>query len=262
MRFPQRGIVINCLINNMATRQSLIDKLRKSEEEIFKDDLVTTEEFSSFVKVITDFLKDMRSEMDELRDFIRNKNILLKEISDLKGGAEKTFLEVRKNTDEIVNNLKNRLTSLKDGYTPVKGKDYRDGRDADERRVAGLVASKIRKELDLLLELEDDINELKKLNYEVEELKRRPVQITGNTGRTLIREVDISSQLNGVLKTFNLGAFYRILTVDLSSFPHALRKTTDYTYDANAGTITFTSEIDAATSLASGQTCVITLIIN
>lgn len=262
MSFPQREIAIIGVITNMATRQSRIDKLRELEEGIMQDDLVTTEEFSSFVKVVTDFLKDMRSEMDELRDFIKNKNVILKEISDLKGGAENTLSETKKLTDEAVKKLQDRLSSLRDGYTPIKGKDYRDGRDADERRVTGAVISKIKKELDLLREIQEEVEEFKKVRADVVALKQRPIGVTPASGRSLIKEVDISSQLNGSTKTFNVGAFYRILTVDLSSFPHALRKTTDYTYDGNAGTITFTSQIDAPTSLASGQTCVITLIIN
>jgi hypothetical protein len=76
--------------------------------------------------------------------------------------------------------------------------------------------------------------------------------------RGTVRVYDLSSQLDGVTKTFSLPAFWRILNVDTSSFPNALRPTVDYTSDGNAMTITFTSEIDAASTLATGQTVIVT----
>lgn len=75
--------------------------------------------------------------------------------------------------------------------------------------------------------------------------------------RGAVKAYDISSQLNGVLKTFTLPAFWRVISVHSSSFPSAFRETTDYTTDANASTITFTSQIDASTALASGNSIII-----
>ncbi len=81
----------------------------------------------------------------------------------------------------------------------------------------------------------------------------------GIIGRDIVQDIDLSSQLNGVTKTFNIPATWRIISVDLSSFPYgSCRKGTDYTYTPQ--TITFTSEIDAATQLASGQTCILTVV--
>ncbi len=72
-----------------------------------------------------------------------------------------------------------------------------------------------------------------------------------------IRLYDISDQLNGTLKVFSLPAFWRVVDVKSSSFPNAFRPTTDYTVDASAMTITFTSEITAGTTLATGQTVLV-----
>lgn len=81
----------------------------------------------------------------------------------------------------------------------------------------------------------------------------------GIVGRDIIQDVDISSQLDGVTKTFNIPAVWRIITVDLSSFPYgSCRKTIDYTYTTSS--ITFTSQIDAATQLSSGQSCILTVV--
>lgn len=81
----------------------------------------------------------------------------------------------------------------------------------------------------------------------------------GVMGRDFFSDIDISDQLDGSTKTFNIPAVYNILEVSLSSYPHALRKSVDFTYTPT--TITFTDEIDAATSLAAGQTCVLTVVI-
>lgn len=108
------------------------------------------------------------------------------------------------------------------------------------------------------------IEAIKDLREELDELKKKIVktgtvfQGGGIIGRDLIKDIDISSQLDGVTKTFNIQAVWNIVSVHLSSFPHALRKTTDFTYTPTS--ITFTSEIDASRSLRTGDTCVLTVV--
>jgi len=111
--------------------------------------------------------------------------------------------------------------------------------------------------------IEKIVESLNLLQKEVEELKKRKSGVSrrgmfGLGVRELVQDIDISPQLNGVTKTFNIPAIYKIITVDLSSFPNALRKNIDYTYTGT--TITFTDEIDAASSLAAGQTAILTVI--
>lgn len=76
----------------------------------------------------------------------------------------------------------------------------------------------------------------------------------GGGGRS-VRSYDIYSQLDGVTKTFTLPAVYRIISVHSSSFPYSFRETVDYTWTPTS--ITFTSEINAASTLAAGQTITI-----
>jgi len=112
------------------------------------------------------------------------------------------------------------------------------------------------------------IEAIKGLRQELDELKKTAdknnangaIYVGGGTtgGGKTVKVYDLTSQLDGVLKTFALPAFWRVHTVDLSSFPNALRPTVDFTTDAGLMTITFTSEINAATSLATGQTCIVT----
>lgn len=78
-------------------------------------------------------------------------------------------------------------------------------------------------------------------------------------GRDIFKDIDISAQFNGILKTFNIPATYNIISVNLSSFPYgSLRKTIDFTYTPT--TITFTSAITASTQLAAGQSCILTTV--
>jgi len=79
----------------------------------------------------------------------------------------------------------------------------------------------------------------------------------GSTGGKIVKAYDLTSSLNGALKTFSLPAFWRVISVHSSSFPYVFRPTIDYTTDASAMTITFTSEIDETTTLATGQTLLV-----
>ena len=66
---------------------------------------------------------------------------------------------------------------------------------------------------------------------------------------------DLSASLDGVTKTFTLPANARVILAFASSTPGVFRPTIDYT--TTASTITFTSEISAASTLAAGQTVII-----
>ena len=122
----------------------------------------------------------------------------------------------------------------------------------------------IRDTLELLPDGEKlKIEAIEQLREELDELKKQ-IRTGGKTvfvgggsggGGRIVKSYDLSTSLDGSTKTFNLPALWRVISVHLSSFPNVLRETTDYTYTPT--TVTFTSEIDAATSLASGQTCVV-----
>lgn len=171
-------------------------------------------------------------------------------------GAGEIIKKILSEHDKKMKAIDERMSKVRDGKTPQKGKDYFDGKpgkDSDPNFVAELVAEKLKP---------DVMEKIEEIFEEIDALKTRPViQGAGGSTRSFFKEVDISSSLDGSTKTFNIGAFYRILTVDLSSYPYGtLRKNVDYTYDANAGTITFGDSIDAATQLADGQQCIINLI--
>ena len=75
-------------------------------------------------------------------------------------------------------------------------------------------------------------------------------------GKTRIIRIDLSAQLNGVLKTFFLGTHFGIVSVDSDSAPFgAFRETVDY--NESGKNIVFTDEIDATISLASGHSLIV-----
>ena len=172
--------------------------------------------------------------------------------------------------------LKKKL-GVKDGYTPVKNKDYFDGEKPTVEEFTTIIKSLIPpveppptdspKEIIIKLESVENNDEklsieaIKDLREELDDLKKqKTVYVGGGSGATgggIVKAYDLSASLNGTTKTFNLPAFWRVISVHLSSFPNILRETIDYTTDGSAMTITFTSEINASTSLATGQTLII-----
>lgn len=80
----------------------------------------------------------------------------------------------------------------------------------------------------------------------------------GIVGRDIVTKYDLSSQLDGVTKTFNIPGTWAIISVSCSSSPNILRPVVDYTHTDS--TITFTDEIHAASTLAAGQTVVLILV--
>jgi hypothetical protein len=126
------------------------------------------------------------------------------------------------------------------------------------------LGTSIRDSLELIDEEEEklDIKAIKNLRKELDDLAKKVSQagISGGVvGRDIIKDIDLSSQLDGVTKTFNIQAVWYIVSVDLSSYPYgSLRKGIDYTWTPTS--ITFTSEIDETTQLSSGQKLILTVV--
>lgn len=79
---------------------------------------------------------------------------------------------------------------------------------------------------------------------------RAGVSSFSNSG-SFVYDYELDSLLDGVTKTFTLPANAKVIMVLGTSFPFRFSKNTDYTYTAS--TITFTSQITAASTLAAGQ---------
>jgi phage-related minor tail protein len=91
---------------------------------------------------------------------------------------------------------------------------------------------------------------------ELEKKSQRMIFGGGGVGAHNMNVYDLSSQLDGSTKVFNLPAMWKVLFVLTGgSTPTAMRPDVDFTWVPN--TITFTSQIDASTTLSSGQTILI-----
>lgn len=134
------------------------------------------------------------------------------------------------------------------------------------------LGEKVRDSLELIQD-EDEKLKIKAIGYlqeKLDELERKIRAISSGSGKTMyvpsgggsgghtMMVYDLSASLDGVTKTFSLPAFWRVISVQSSSFPNAFRPTVDYTTDGSLNTITFTSEIDAGGTLAAGQTVIVT----
>lgn len=123
------------------------------------------------------------------------------------------------------------------------------------------LGEKIRDGLELIIE-EDEKLKIEAVGYlrkELDELKKlikksETVFVGGGSGGRVVKSYDLTPLLNGSTKTFTLPAFWRIISIHSTSFPFTFRETTDWTSNASNMSITFTSEVDETTILASGQT--------
>lgn len=233
---------------------------------------LTKEEFLKAFQAILDVVLRIEKKQDD--KFETNLKGLKKQIENAIGGKEEDYEDLKKQTIAALNKvlheqeigmnlIRDKVRNIKegiDGIDVVNGKDGKDGASGkDGKDGSPDKPEEIRNKLE---SLEDDeklpIKAIKDLQEELDKLRKQKGNIIyagGSTGGgKIVKSYDLSSLLNGVLKTFSLPAFYRVISVHTSSFPNTLRATTDYTTNASAMTITFTSEIDAGTVLAGGQT--------
>jgi hypothetical protein len=263
-----------------------INKLNKLIKIV--NDGVTQTEFANNFKKIMEVLK---LETAKIEKQIEAKTISaergLKQIQDkhiqvieqIKKDNDSSLSGFRRRTLEIINRLflKSKVneklgaklnevdakmatvTDGVDGLTGAKG----DKGEIGEQGPAGSpdTPEEVRDKLETLKGKERlHIKAIRGLRKELNALKKVESKVIytgasgGPQGGGHVKAYDLSASLDGSTKTFTLPAFWRIISVHSSSFPNAFRATTDYTTDADAMSITFTSEITAGTTLATGQT--------
>jgi len=139
----------------------------------------------------------------------------------------------------------------KDGQRGIPGKDGNDGKDGSPDTPDQIVLKINRAEKKIKKSAIEGLEE--QFNLTMRAIKEKTIQKGG--GGNIIKYYDISDSLNGVLKTFTIPTHRRILGVRLSDAPFACRPITDFTETRT--TITFTSQIDASVSLATGHTAIV-----
>ena len=264
-------------------------KLQKLEEiiKIVERDVPSTSEVAELVATIIQVVKETKEFLEkqaienkkDLNSFVNRATEqevtkIAEALDVLEKKAEKVTKSINEKTkldlDSITKNLYLELSKLRSlipkeaNFTEVYGK-IKEVEGKIPKVPDEIGAEKVRDKLESLEGEERlKIKSIYKLREELDELKKKidskvmPMGGGSSGGGRIVKTYDLSDSLNGVLKTFSLPAFWRVLVVHLASSPFsASRPTTDYTTDASAMTITFTAQIDAATQLATGQSCLI-----
>tara|TARA_R110000868_G_scaffold75379_3_gene217560 strand:+ start:6658 stop:7449 length:792 start_codon:yes stop_codon:yes gene_type:complete len=224
---------------------NLIAEMKKRlDDEISKGDNASMQKFNQVMSEMSDLDSRMKkmSNTDNLDKAIKG---LMSEIKVIKDTMPKmSNLSVY---EAKLSQIEASIPAIKDmeEETPQETRDKLESIQRESEKLGIDAIGYLREELD-------------KINKKIS--KSKGITIFGggsSSGGRIVKSYDIFSQLNGVLKTFTLPSFYRIISVHASSFPFSFRDTVDYTTDASAMTITFTSEITASSTLATGQTITI-----
>lgn len=199
----------------------------------FKKD--TTKDLEQFYKDVQLAMKMLKSETFSLMDEVKKKSSEHKKI--LEGDLKDLIRKQESDLEDILF----KITALEN----VKPLD----KEELTNKILSLVPKVSLEELEE--KLEGRFDELKKL---IEE-KQRPSGNIYGAGKTKVLIKDLSSELDGVTKTFSIGTHFGITGVWGSSTPFPFRPTIDYTESGK--NIVFTSGIDASLSLAAGQTLLV-----
>jgi len=164
------------------------------------------------------------------------------------------------------------LEKFKNIPIPQDGEDGVDGKDANPEDVVPLVLEKIKlpeyEKFILEGKGEEVVKEINSLptndeTYKIDasHIKNLPKSNKGNIvfapPKGSLQVKDLSASLNGTDKTFALPGFEKIVMITSTSFPYTFRPTVDFTVNYATFEITFTSEIDAGSTLQAGQTLLV-----
>jgi len=210
---------------------------------------------------LSDKLTEMPSQLDTLKSMLEGKM----------SEGEMSHKEHAMKIEETVARLTSEISAIKSSIPTMPDLSKYDDKLEEIKALIPTVPERvvstpedIRDKLQSIEKEEEklSISAIKDLRKELDELKQMKSKTVfvggGSSGGGRISMVyDLSPYLDGVTKTFALPAFWRVTGVTAGSAPIALRPTVDYTTDAGAMTITFTSEIEASTTLATGQTVLV-----
>lgn len=253
-------------------------------KKFFQEDVISRSDFQKVILLLQSLVVNSETKLvDRINKLLNSVTEQNKETSNSLNKKTGTLIDdfnaIKSKVNDFLNKIDSKFESQKE-LIQTKLSSLQNGKDADndfiietlrkfvptEESVAIEITKsgeRVRDSLELLVGEERlDKSAIKGLDEELVKIKQSistPLNNpTGFVGRDIFKDIDISSQLDGVTKTFNIPAVYNIISVHTSSFPHALRKNIDFTYTGT--TITFTDEIDAPTTLASGQTIVLTVV--
>lgn len=257
------------------------EKYSKKLEMFMKfveDGAVSKEEFSAFLKELAKELLDMESGLkteiltvdEKYQTAYKEIEVILSDIktmikdSNIKSldYTKERFTLLLEKFNSVIKDIKDSIPTmpdLSDINTKINNLDSKI-KVIEDKKPEEIKPTFVN---DLLEPIKEELKNLRKyVDTQFSKVKKsggKTMYVGGGNagGGRIVKSYDIYDSLNGVTKTFSLPAFYRIISVHSSSFPFSFRETVDYTSDASAMTITFTSEISASVTLATGQTVTI-----
>ena len=219
------------------THKKMLENVAKNGTKVDANETLVKEEVARMDKMCSDFTATLSKEIGaKLENALKQIN----------AEVNRQIADVRTEIPTI-HDLSDRFEEI-EAKIPVLppeklGEDYRNALEAlpEGDKLAIEAIENLREELNA-----------------IRAMKATETHTVRTVGRDIIQNYDLSPYLDGVTKTFEIPTSWSIIGVVTSSFPNALRPVIDYTNDNNH--ITFTSEIDAGTTLAEGQTVILTLV--
>ena len=228
---------------------------------MMRNDTITPKELESFLKHVLNFIKESKDSFEgisagnlkKIQEGIEYINEIKSSI--LEGVDSRVSNSEVKITDACEKIMKEcgemMAMKPKDGERGADGRNGENGKDGSPDS-----PKQVRDKLEALEGDERlDISAIKGLEERIKSIPAQAGRSIFGPGKTKVITLDLSSQLNGVLKTFFVGTHFGITGVWGSSSPFAFRPVIDYTEIGK--NIVFTDAVEAAISLAEGQSLII-----
>lgn len=234
------------------------------------DESITKEDFVHSFEAVLKYVKGIKDKNDVIITRIEDDFTKLSEKLEKLGvqEVEKAKQSVLDMCDPLMDKMKRehkagmdkvdeKLGMMDEKMAAIRnGEPGKPGKDADGEKIRKQLLKELRDELKteykkLFGEIED------RLNAKIKAIPERPTTQIFGPGKTRIIKVDLSSQLDGSTKTFNIGfSHFGIISVQSDSAPFgAFREVVDY--NEVGRTIVFTDAIDASISLAAGHSLIL-----
>ncbi|RJQ33904.1 hypothetical protein C4568_03825 [Candidatus Parcubacteria bacterium] len=275
------------MADNLERVKEVLARAAKTVEEEKK--FARYEDVERFFTVLTDVVRAIEPKLaDELstklEKALKNESSALSgRVSDLQGEIrdaekrmKKLLSEAQHSTgrerEKMVERHQKELNKLVEGFAKTlkniqkEAEEYATVDDVVgfvQRAIEQITGEDIRDQLESLKGEERlDKSAIKGLDEELAEIRKTKSGSSGPsgiTGKDVIQKYDLSPYLDGVTKTFAIPGNWTVLDVSGTSSPYQFRRLVDYTFTNQA--ITFTDQVDAAGSLAEGQTVEILYVI-
>ena len=240
-------------------------KLTKGLEYLKQvDDGLTKEEFTNAIKEVMAIVVEMNKRNSQaITNLQQEHSSFMQEergshemtLSDMKKQVNQVFVgermdEIKKQVNEMIDltmgkmhgklsEVDSKMKSVKSGYTPIKGKDYFDGKDGKHGNI--LTPYEVRDKLERLPVGEKlSIQAIEDLAKILEELKSRPVGTVGGLISKRIRFIDDETPtgtINGSNTDFTISKAPETGSLKVYVNGARMRVTEDYTLSGR--TITF-----------------------